>query len=147
MATTIEGIEADFALLPDWEDRFEYLIDLGRALDPLSDEERVEANRVQGCMSQVWLVAQVQPGPAENPPPRLNLRGDSDALIVRGLVAVVLATLSDRTPAAILATDVEAQFKRLGLDTHLSPNRRNGFASMVGRVKALAAALAEAGSA
>jgi cysteine desulfuration protein SufE len=147
MANTIEGIEADFALLPDWEDRFEYLIDLGRALDPLQPEERSESNRVLGCMSQVWLVAAVEAGPAHDPAPRLCLRGESDALIVQGLVAVVLATLSDRTPADILATDVEALFRRLGLDTHLTPNRRNGFASMVGRVKALAAALVEAGSA
>lgn len=148
--TPIEQIEADFALLPDWEDRFEYLIELGRALPALEAAERTEANRVQGCMSQVWLVASVLP-PAPDVDgaapagaagtPRLHLRGDSDALIVKGLVAVVLAALSDRTPAAILATDVEALFRALGLDTHLTVNRRNGFVAMVARVRALASAL------
>jgi cysteine desulfuration protein SufE len=135
---SIEQIIDDFALLTDWEDRFEYLIDLGRGLEPLREEERVEGFRVHGCTSQVWLVPAVAGG---RPAARLSLRGDSDALIVKGLVAVVIAALSGRLAGEILAYDIDGLFTRLGLHTHLTPNRRSGFAAMVGRVRALAQSL------
>ncbi|MCW5716975.1 MAG: SufE family protein [Bauldia sp.] len=128
----IEQLYDDFALLDDWEDRYRYLIELGRDLEPLPDAERTAANKVSGCASQVWLWTRVEDG-AE---PRLRLVGDSDAHIVKGLVAVVLALFDGKTASEIAAIDAEAAFRRLDLAAHLSPQRSNGLRSMVTRIKA-----------
>ena len=123
----------DFAYLDDWEDRYMHVIDLGKELEPLTDAERNDANKVRGCASQVWLVS-------EKADDRLRFRGDSDAHIVRGLVAVTLTALSDRSPEEILATDMEAVMETLGLSEHLSSQRANGLRSMVGRIRSEAEA-------
>ncbi|MCX5479190.1 SufE family protein [Kaistia geumhonensis] len=136
---SIETIIDDFAFLDEWEDRYRYLIELGRQLPPLADEAHNDANRVQGCASQVWLQKSLREGKDGR---RLDFEGDSDALIVRGLVAIVIALFSGRTPAEILSTDAEAVFARLGLKDHLSQQRSNGLRSMVARIRAEAAAAA-----
>ena len=123
----------DFAFLDDWEDRYMHVIDLGKDLEPLTDAERNNANKVRGCASQVWLVS-------EKDDSKLRFRGDSDAHIVRGLVAVTLTALSNRTPEEILKTDMEAVLEKLGLSEHLSSQRANGLRSMVGRIRAEAEA-------
>lgn len=128
---TIDEIIADFELLDDWEDRYRYLIELGRALPDLGPDEMTEATKVRGCVSQVWLVSESD----DARPPHLSFRGDSDAHIVKGLVAIALALFSGRTPAEIEATDAEALFGRLGLQDHLTPQRSNGLRSMVARIK------------
>lgn len=130
----LDALAADFDLLEDWEDRYRHVIELGRELAPLADAERSEANRVRGCASQVWLVAD----PASDG--RLNFRGDSDAHIVRGLVAIVLRLLSGRTPAEILAFDARGAFDRLGLSGALSAQRTNGLYSLVERIRRTAGA-------
>ncbi len=127
---SIEDISENFALLDDWDDRYRYVIELGRALAPLSEAEHDGQYKVPGCVSQVWLVTRVGPGPV------LHFRGDSDAQIVRGLVAILLAMLSGRMAADILAADPVAVFEQLGLREHLTPQRSNGFRSMVGRIRA-----------
>jgi cysteine desulfuration protein SufE len=124
-----------FEMLDDWEQRFEHLIALGRQLPPMPAEEHSETNKVRGCMSQVWLAGGVQ-----GTPPRMNLRGDSDAHIVKGLIALILKLTNQRTPREVLATDIGAAFEKLGLESHLSMNRRNGFFAMVERIRAMAAA-------
>ncbi|BDA83670.1 cysteine desulfurization protein SufE [Aureimonas sp. SA4125] len=128
---TIDDIETNFELLDDWEDRYRYLIELGRELPPLPEGAQNDATKVPGCVSQVWLVSDVLAGA----PPRLRFAGDSDAHIVRGLVAIALALFSGRTAPEILAIDAEATFARLGLQDHLTPQRSNGLRSMVGRIK------------
>jgi cysteine desulfuration protein SufE len=130
---TLDQIRADFELLEDWEDRYRYLIELGRTLPEIAESERNEANKVRGCASQVWLVSDVIPDATGTP--RIHLRGDSDAHIVRGLIAVLLAILSGRSAEEILATDTRAIFAELGLNEHLTPQRSNGLASMVARVR------------
>jgi len=135
----IDRIVDDFAFLDEWEDRYRYLIELGRALAPLPDAAHSDANKVQGCASQVWLQKTVR---HEADGPHIDFLGDSDALIVRGLVAIVIALFSGRTPDAILATDAEALFEKLGLRDHLSQQRSNGLRSMVARIRAEAAAAA-----
>ncbi len=120
----------------DWEERYRHLIDLGRSLAPLSDAERSDANKVRGCASQVWLVGGVE---ADG---RLQLRGDSDAHIVRGLVAVVLRLSSGMPAADVAAFPFEEAVGRLGLKGALSAQRANGLASMVARIRAEAAAAA-----
>ena len=138
----VEDLIADFEFLDDWEDRYRHLIELGRALPPFPEAERTEANKVQGCASQVWLVCRRKDGPSGEV---LEFEGDSDAHIVRGLVAVLLALTSGRTAQEILATDVLAIFRRIGLEGHLTPQRSNGLRSMVERIRGYArAALAEA---
>ena len=134
---SLEEIKANFALLDDWEDRYRYVIELGRMLPPLDDAFKTEATKVRGCASQVWLVTEPQEGGA------INLRGDSDAHIVRGLIAVLLRLLSGRSAADILAFDAQAAFGRLGLASHLSAQRSNGLASMVERIRRDAGALAQ----
>ena len=134
----IARIAEDFAFLDEWEDRYRYLIELGRTLEPLPEAAHNAENKVQGCASQVWLQKSVIGGDGA---PRLHFAGDSDALIVRGLVAIVIALFSDRSPAEILATDAEALFASLGLKDHLSQQRSNGLRSMVARIRAEAAAL------
>jgi cysteine desulfuration protein SufE len=133
MPTTIDAelqdLAAEFDLLGDWEERYRYIIELGRTLAPLSDAERVEANKVRGCASQVWLVTE----PTGDG--RLVFRGDSDAMIVQGLVAVMLRLYSGRTPEEILGFDAPKALKQLGLDGALSAQRSNGLASMVQRIR------------
>jgi cysteine desulfuration protein SufE len=134
---TIDEIESDLELLDDWEERYRYLIDLGKTLEPLSDGERSLANKVQGCVSQVWLVTEVAQD--DRGTPRLVFRGDSDAMIVRGLIALLIAMYSGKTADDIAAIDAGAVFKRLGLGEHLTPLRSNGLNSMVMRVRSDAA--------
>jgi cysteine desulfuration protein SufE len=132
--TTIDEIIENFALLEEWDDRYRYLIELGRALAPLPETARSEQNKVQGCASQVWLSTNLRPdGPAG---PVLDFVGDSDAHIVRGLIAILFALYSGKHAREILATDAIALFERLGLRDHLTPQRSNGFRSMVERVRA-----------
>ena len=130
----VDELVENFTQLGPWEERYRYLIELGRKLPPLADAERTEATKVRGCMSQVWLASRVQPGP----PARLELHGDSDAHIVKGLIALLFKLYSGRTPAEILALDAKSVFERLGLENHITMNRRNGFYSMVERIRALA---------
>lgn len=132
----LDDLAAEFDLLGDWEEQYGYVIDLGRTLEPLTDAERVDANKVRGCASQVWLVTEPQTDGT------IVFRGDSDAHIVRGLVAVVLRLLSGRTPRAILDFDIKAAFDRLGFSQSLSSQRTNGLASMVARIRRDAEALA-----
>jgi len=134
MAMTIDEIIDNFSLLDDWDDRYRYVIELGRALAPLPESARTEANKVQGCASQVWLASEVRPDGASRP--TLHLIGDSDAHIVRGLVAILLALYGDKPAREILSTDAIAVFERLGLREHLTPQRSNGFRSMVERIRA-----------
>ena len=129
----IDEIIENFALLEDWDDRYRYVIELGRILPPMSEGDRTVANKVPGCVSQVWLATTLRRSGAGA---ALIFSGDSDALIVRGLVAIVLAMLSGRSPEHILAADPVALFERLGLREHLTPQRSNGFRSMVGRIRA-----------
>lgn len=129
---SLEEIRSNFTLLDDWEDRYRYLIELGRGLAPLESQEKVEANRVRGCASQVWLVTQIEPGGGS---PVLHFRGDSDALIVRGLIAVLFAMYDGLSAGDILKIDAQKQFAALGLKEHLTPQRSNGFSSMVERIR------------
>jgi len=142
IATTIDAIVDDFSVLDDWDDRYRYVIELGRKLVPLDERDRNERNKVQGCASQVWLATTVRPDGAQGPV--LSFVGDSDAHIVKGLIAILLATYSGQRAKDILATDAVALFNRLGLREHLTPQRSNGFRSMVERIKSDArAALAQ----
>ncbi len=130
---TIAEIEDNFALLDEWDDRYRYLIELGRTLAPLSEAAHNEANKVRGCASQVWLETTVQRD-GDNPPV-LRFLGDSDAHIVRGLVALTLAFYSGHTAQDILDADALELFRRLGLEQHLTPQRANGLRAMVERIK------------
>ena len=134
----LENLAEEFDLLGDWEERYRYVIDLGRELAPLTDAERNDANKVRGCASQVWLVTEPQPDGS------VVFRGDSDAHIVRGLIAVLFRLFSGRRPDDILAFDVRAAFDRLGLSGHLSAQRSNGLASMAARIRRDAEALTAA---
>ena len=141
--TTIDDITENFALLDEWDDRYRYVIELGRTLEPLPEELRTETNKVQGCASQVWLATDVKPNGSGGP--TLSFVGDSDAHIVRGLIAILFALYSGKHAPEILDTDAAALFERLGLREHLTPQRSNGFRSMVERIKSDArAALATA---
>jgi len=126
-----DEIAENLAVLEDWEDRYAYLIQIGKALPSLPAELRTEANRVQGCASQVWLATRVE-GDAD---PIMTFAGDSDALIVRGLVALAVALNSGRKASEVAATDTFATFDGLGLKAHLSSQRSNGLRSMVARIK------------
>lgn len=128
---TIEDLADEFALLPDWEERISYVIELARGLAPLSDEERSEQNRVRGCVSRVWLVSEKH---AEEPE-KLYFRGDSDAHLVRGEIAMLLRIFSGRTPTEILSVDPKAVFERLGLQDALTAQRSNGLFSMMNRIQ------------
>ena len=131
---TIDEIRDNFALLDEWDDRYRYVIELGRTLDPMPDDEHSTANKVNGCASQVWLSKQLdRSGSGE---PRLNYLGDSDAHIVRGLVAILLTLYSGRTPQEILSTDALNVFDEFGFREHLTPQRSNGLRSMVERIRA-----------
>lgn len=129
---SLEEIVENFELLDEWDDRYRYLIELGRSLEPLDAGAHNDANKVRGCASQVWLETNVDTAGGE---PRLTFRGDSDAHIVRGLIALIFALYSGRTADAILSTDIEPVFERLGLRQHLTQQRSNGVRSMVERIK------------
>ena len=141
-AARFEEIAADFAFLDDWEDRYRYVIELGRGMTPLDDALKVQATKVEGCASQVWIVPRLQ---GEGASARLDFAGDSDAMIVRGLIAVLHALYAGLSAREVAAVDAEAEFARLGLDQHLSSQRSNGVRAMVGRIRAIAeGALAQA---
>ena len=133
---TLEKLISNFELLGDWEERYGYLIDLGKKLPGLSDAEKSEANRVHGCQAMVWMILERD---AERPG-ALRIRADSDAFIVRGLIAVLQLIFNGRTPEEMVATDAKSILSRLGLDKHLSPTRKNGLFAMVERIRALAVA-------
>jgi cysteine desulfuration protein SufE len=142
-SVTIDEIIDNFSLLDGWDDRYRYVIELGRGLPPLSEAERSDANKVQGCASQVWLATHRNVDGEGGP--ILSFVGDSDAHIVRGLIAILFALYSGKPAREILATDAVAVFNQLGLREHLTPQRSNGFRSMVERIKSDArAALAAA---
>lgn len=128
--TDIDALKENFALFDDWEERYRYLIDLGRDLPKMDDSLKTDATLVRGCTSQVWLVPRIEDGV-------LHFQADSDAHIVRGLVALLMAAYNGQPVADIAAVDIEGIFREIGLDQHLSPSRRNGFFSMVERIKAL----------
>jgi cysteine desulfuration protein SufE len=131
---TIDDIRENFELLDDWDDRYRYVIELGRTLEPMPEAEHSAANKVQGCVSQVWLSRHV--GRSEAGEVVLKYRGDSDAHIVRGLVAILLTLYSGRTAQQILATDAIAVFDEFGFREHLTPQRSNGLRAMVERIRA-----------
>jgi len=137
--TTLDAIRADFALLDDWEDRYRYVIELGRSLPALPEALRNEANKVRGCVSQVWLTSATREGLHGR---IFAFRGDSDAHIVRGLIAILFAIYQDKSATEILAIDAAAIFAELGLRDHLTPQRSNGFFAMVERIRTDACALA-----
>lgn len=129
---TIDEIRDNFALLEDWDDRYRYVIELGRTLDPMPEEEHSPENKVQGCVSQVWLSKQLD---RSGKTPVLKYLGDSDAHIVRGLIAILLTLYSGRTPQEILSTDAIAIFDEFGFREHLTPQRSNGLRAMVERIR------------
>jgi cysteine desulfuration protein SufE len=130
--TTIDDIRDNFALLEDWDDRYRYVIELGRTLDPLPEAEHSAANKVQGCVSQVWLSKLLERNGADAV---LKYRGDSDAHIVRGLIAILLTLYSGKSPQDILATNAIEVFDEFGFRDHLTPQRSNGLRSMVERIR------------
>lgn len=132
-ALSVDQVVADFDLLDDWEDRYRYVIDLGRDLPPLPESERTDANKVRGCASQVWLSTRRD---GADHRVRLRFRGDSDAMIVKGLVALVIALFDGKTPDEIRDIDAEALFGRLDLRSHLTTQRSNGLRALVDRIKA-----------
>ncbi|THD45818.1 MAG: SufE family protein [Bradyrhizobium sp.] len=132
--TTIDAIRADFAFLDEWEDRYRYVIELGRTLEPLDEAAHNDVNKVRGCVSQVWLERQARNAPDGRV--LLHYRGDSDSHLVRGLVAIAIALYSDHTAKEILATDAFAVFRELGLEQHLTPQRSNGVRAMIERIRA-----------
>ena len=132
MLPTIDEIVSNFELLDEWEERYRYVIELGRLMEPLPKDAYNDVNKVQGCASQVWLQTDLV---SSNGEPLLHLRGDSDAHIVRGLVALLISLYSGKTPSEALSTDALALFKELGLSEHLTPQRSNGVRSMVERIR------------
>jgi len=130
---SVDEIIENFELLEEWDDRYRYLIELGRALPPLPDAVRIDANRVQGCASQVWLSTSIKPNGGSGPV--LSFEGDSDAHIVRGLIAILFALYSGKRADDILKADAIKLFEKLGLREHLTPQRSNGFRSMVDRIR------------
>ena len=141
--SAIDDILENFVLLEEWDDRYRYVIELGRTLAPLPEAAHVDANKVQGCASQVWLVTHKKPNGAAGPV--LTFEGDSDAHIVRGLIAILFALYSGKTAREIVETDALAVFDRMGLRENLTPQRSNGLRSMIQRIQAEArAALAPA---
>ena len=134
-APALDDIRSSFAFFDDWEDRYRFLIDLGRAVAPLPERERIDANLVRGCQSKVWLVTRY-----DADADRLALAIDSDAHIVRGLAAVVLAAFNGKSPRAIAEFNMEGLFEELALLRHLTPTRGNGLRAMVAKIRAIAAA-------
>ena len=142
MATgRFEEIAADFGFLEDWEDRYRYVIELGRDMPPLDDAVKGPATKVEGCASQVWILPRLD---GQGDEARFDFEGDSDALIVKGLIAVLHALYAGLSPRKVLEVDAPAELGRLGLDQHLSSQRSNGLRAMVGRIRALAAQSADA---
>ncbi|KAB2940558.1 MAG: SufE family protein [Hyphomicrobium sp.] len=137
---TLSEITSDFAVLDDWEDRYRYLIELGRGLPPLPEALRTDANKVRGCASQVWLATSTRHADGRR---EFSFLADSDAHIVRGLIAILAAIYNGRSVDEVLALDPDPIFGKLGLKEHLTPQRSNGLASMVARVRADAAASAQ----
>ena len=137
MPVSVDEIVENFAFFDDWEDRYRFIIDLGRSLPNLPDALKTDANIVHGCQSKVWIAHEFVEG-------RLRFRLDSDALIVRGLIAIVLAAFDDRTPKEILDYDIDGLFARLDLLRHLSPTRGNGLVALVRRIREIAAARSSA---
>jgi cysteine desulfuration protein SufE len=136
MATkAFEEIADTFEFLEDWEDRYRYVIDLGKAMEPLETAFRVPATKVEGCASQVWILPQIE---GQGPGAQFSFRGDSDAMIVRGLVAVLKALYNGLSVAEVVKVDAPAELARLGLDEHLSSQRSNGLRAMVARIRELA---------
>ena len=131
--TSIDEITENFELLDEWDDRYRYVIELGRTLAPLPEEAHTESNKVRGCASQVWLLTHVKPNGGAGP--ALSFEGDSDAHIVRGLIAILFALYSGKPAQKILQTDALAAFDRLGLRENLTPQRSNGLRSMVERIR------------
>ncbi|PSH70575.1 cysteine desulfuration protein SufE [Phyllobacterium brassicacearum] len=131
MAQTIDDIIADFDFLDDWEDRYRYVIDLGRDLKSYPDSARDALHKVRGCVSQVWLKSTL----SDDADPVIDYVGDSDAHIVRGLVAIMMVLYSGKRASEILAINPEAILKKLGLDEHLTPQRSNGLRAMIGRIR------------
>ena len=125
-------IQETFSILDDWEDRYAYLIDLGRKLPDFPDNYKNECNLVKGCTSQVWMILREQDG-------KLSIQADSDAHIVRGLIAIVIATYNNQPVTELSNINMESIFNNLGLSEHLSPNRRNGFFAMVEKIKSFSA--------
>ena len=138
--TAFETIREDFACLDEWEDRYRYLIELGNDLEPLSEAAHNDANKVRGCVSQVWLEKEPRIDAAGMT--TLHYRGDSDSHLVRGLIAIALALFSDQAPQQILAVDAMRTFRALGLEQHLTPQRSNGVRAMIDRIRSDAAAVA-----
>lgn len=130
---TLHELEENFELLEGWEERYRYLIDLGKRLRPMPDALKTPVSKVDGCMSQVWLTAATKADASGHV--TMDYLADSDAIIVRGLIAVLLAAYDGKTPAEAAATDIGPIFDRLGLGEHLSMNRRNGFFAMIGRLR------------
>ena len=137
VAEAAAELEEEFGLLEDWRDKVELLIDLGKELPPLPEALKTEASKVRGCQSQVWLVAEPEAGG------RLHLRADSDAVLVKGLISLLLRLYDRRTPKEILANPPDV-LERIGLSKLLTPGRSNGLYAMVGRIRGIAEALAEA---
>ena len=133
--TTLEDVLDAFEFLDDWEERYAYIIDLGKQLPGFPDDERVEENYVHGCQSQVWLIHRYDEDSG-----KLFLLIDSDAMIVRGLAAIILVALNGKTPRELLATDIDELFEQLDLFSHISPTRGNGLRAMVGKIRDIAAA-------
>ena len=133
--TDINEIKDNFELLEDWDDRYRYVIELGRELPAFPESARTDANKVRGCVSQVWIEDRLESG-------ALRLRGDSDSHLVKGLVAIATALYDGKTPRQALAIDATATFRELGLEQHLTPQRSNGMRAMIERIRADAAAFA-----
>ena len=136
MTTDIKTILDDFEFLEDWEDKYRYVIELGKALPEFDDAQRTPGNKVNGCVSQVWLATTIDRDNGKN----IHFDGDSDAHIVRGLVAIMIAAMSDKPASEIVAFDAEGFMTKIGLDSHLTPQRSNGLRAMVDRMKSDAAA-------
>jgi cysteine desulfuration protein SufE len=135
-------LEANLLLFEDWSDRYQYIIGLGAKLPPLDEEYRTDTYKVEGCMSQVWLRSEIVEGQGQK---RLRFDADSDSSIVKGLFAILRILFSGKTPDEILAVDLEDAFERIGLEQHLSPNRRNGFYAMIEEIRRAAAVVRATG--
>ncbi len=137
-STRFEEIADDFEFLDDWEDRYRYVIDLGKKMSPLADNQKVETTKVHGCASQVWIVPEID---GDGPDARIGFAGDSDAMIVKGLIAVLHTLYDGVTASEALEIDAQAELSRLGLDQHLSSQRSNGLRAMIERIRQIAKAL------
>lgn len=126
-----QEIVDDLAFFDDWEQRYQYIIDLGKAIDGLEDSQKTDDRLVKGCQSSVWLIERIEDG-------RIHFLVDSDAVIVQGLLALVLAAYDNKTPSEILAFDINGYFEELDLERHISPTRGNGLRAIVGKIQGLA---------